>query len=103
MKDLDLEIVDYFEGDKKITGMLGGFIVRYKDGNLVRVGSGFEENLRKEIWKDLKGYEGMYLISNFGNVKGIGKRGRCSFKKKHLVRGNIFIRLNDGKKCHMVK
>ena len=59
--------------------------------------------MRTEIWKDLKGYEGMYLISNFGNVKGIGKRGRCSFKKKHLVRGNIFIRLNDGKKCHMVK
>ena len=59
--------------------------------------------MRTEIWKDLKGYKGMYLISNFGNVKGIGKRGRCSFKKKHLVRGNIFIRLNDGKKCHMVK
>ena len=59
--------------------------------------------MRTEIWKDLKGYEGMYLISNFGNVKGIGKRGRCSFKKKHLVRGNIFIRLNDGEKCHMVK
>ena len=60
-------------------------------------------NTRKEIWKDLKGYEGMYLISNFGNIKGIGKRGRCGFKKKHLVRGNIFVRLNDGKKNNMKK
>ena len=23
----------------------------------------------KEIWKDIKGYEGLYQISNFGNVK----------------------------------
>lgn len=59
--------------------------------------------MRTEIWKDLKGYEGMYLISNFGNVKGIGKRGRSDFKKRHLVRGNIFIRLNDGSKTHMTK
>ena len=65
MKDLDLEIVDYFEGDKKITRMLGGFIVRYKDGNLVRVGSGFEENLRKEIWKDPKSYIGKIITVQY--------------------------------------
>ena len=65
MKDLDLEIVDYFEGDKKLTGMLGGFIVRYKDGNLVRVGSGFEENLRKEIWKDPKSYIGKIITVQY--------------------------------------
>lgn len=59
--------------------------------------------MRTEIWKDLKGYEGMYLISNFGNVKGIGKRGRSGFMKRHLIRGNIFIRLNDGSKTHMTK
>lgn len=55
-------------------------------------------NTRKEIWKDLKGYEGMYLISNFGNIKGIGKRWHGDYMKRNLIRGNIFIKLNDGKK-----
>lgn len=59
--------------------------------------------MRTEIWKDLKGYEGMYLISNFGNVKGIGKRGRSDFKKRLLVRGNFFIGLNNGSKIHTIK
>lgn len=28
----------------------------------------------KEIWKDIKGYEGVYQISNLGNVKSIGRK-----------------------------
>jgi len=28
----------------------------------------------KEIWKDIKGYEGLYQISNFGNVKSVKKK-----------------------------
>lgn len=31
----------------------------------------------KEIWKDIKGYEGLYQVSNLGNVKGIRRRGSC--------------------------
>ena len=27
----------------------------------------------KEIWKDIKGYEGYYQVSNLGNVKGIDR------------------------------
>ena len=27
----------------------------------------------KEIWKDIKGYEGLYQVSNKGEVKRIGK------------------------------
>ena len=26
-----------------------------------------------EIWKDIKGYEGLYQVSNFGNVKELGE------------------------------
>lgn len=26
----------------------------------------------KEIWKDIQGYEGLYMISNYGNVKSLG-------------------------------
>lgn len=25
----------------------------------------------EEIWKDIKGYEGLYKISNYGNIKSI--------------------------------
>lgn len=27
--------------------------------------------MEKEIWKDIKGYEGLYQVSNLGNVKSI--------------------------------
>ena len=27
----------------------------------------------KEVWKDIKGYEGFYQISNFGNVRSLKK------------------------------
>jgi hypothetical protein len=27
----------------------------------------------KEIWKDIEGYEGMYQVSNLGNVKSVGR------------------------------
>jgi uncharacterized protein (UPF0248 family) len=30
--------------------------------------------MSKELWKDIKGYEGKYLISNFGRVKSIIKK-----------------------------
>lgn len=36
----------------------------------------------EEIWKDIKGYEGLYRISNFGNVLGV-KRGKLL---KHYVK-----------------
>lgn len=27
-----------------------------------------------EIWKDIKGYEGLYQISNLGNVKSLSRQ-----------------------------
>lgn len=27
----------------------------------------------KEIWKDIKGYEGLYQVSNLGNIKSLGR------------------------------
>lgn len=47
----------------------------------------------KEIWKDIKGYEGLYQISSFGNVKSldryiINKNGdKQFFPKKYLTQG----------------
>lgn len=33
-----------------------------------------------EIWKDIPGYEGLYQVSNYGNVKSLNYRGT---KGKH--------------------
>ena len=30
--------------------------------------------MSKELWKDITGYEGLYQISNFGNVKSLSDR-----------------------------
>ena len=35
----------------------------------------------KEIWKDIKGYEGMYKISNFGRIKSL----------ERMVKSNINV------------
>jgi DNA ligase-1 len=50
MNTLDLEVVDYEEGSGRLAGTLGAIHVRYKNGNIVKVGSGFSDELRKQIW-----------------------------------------------------
>ena len=50
MNTLDLEIVSFEEGSGRLAGTLGAILVRYKDGNLVKVGSGFSDELRALIW-----------------------------------------------------
>ena len=44
---LDLEVVDIEEGSGRLAGTLGAIHVRYKDGNIVKVGSGFSDDERK--------------------------------------------------------
>ena len=44
---LDLEVVDIEEGSGRLAGTLGAIHVRYKDGNIVKVGSGFSDEERK--------------------------------------------------------
>ena len=50
MSTLDLEIVGFEEGTGRLAGTLGAILVRYKDDNIVKVGSGFSDRLRLEIW-----------------------------------------------------
>jgi ATP-dependent DNA ligase len=54
VKDIDLPIVGWFEGEGKYTGMLGGFIVDHK-GIQVRVGAGFSDLDRDHIWNNYTG------------------------------------------------
>ena len=51
MNTLDLQIVDFEEGSGRLAGTLGAIHVRYKDGNIVKVGSGFSDRLRAELWR----------------------------------------------------
>ena len=43
-----------------------------------------------EIWKDIKGYEGLYQVSNLGNVKSLS---RYHHKKEQILKPNL---KNDG-------
>ena len=46
----------------------------------------------KEVWKDVKGYEGLYQVSSFGRVKRMTKKvynpgtygGECTYREKLL-------------------
>lgn len=51
MQTMDLEIVGFEEGTGRLAGTLGAILVRYKKGNIVKVGSGFSDELRKQIWQ----------------------------------------------------
>lgn len=48
----------------------------------------------EEIWKDIEGYEGLYQVSNLGNVKSLDKyvNGRNS---KRLVKGKLLSLFDD--------
>lgn len=35
-----------------------------------------------EIWRDISGYEGIYKVSNIGEVLSLRSRGRCFSKRK---------------------
>ena len=52
MNTLDLEVIGYEEGSGRLKGTLGALLVRYKNGNTVKVGSGFSDELRQAIWKN---------------------------------------------------
>ena len=49
-QSLDLEVIDVEEGSGRLAGTLGAIHVRYKDGNIVKVGSGFSDEERKLFW-----------------------------------------------------
>ena len=56
MNTLDLEIIGFEEGEGRLAGTLGAILVRYKDGNVVKVGSGFSDAIRSEIWSNQSKY-----------------------------------------------
>ena len=58
MQTMDLEIIGFEEGEGRLAGKLGAVLVRYKNGNVVKVGSGFSDDLRVTIWANQSDYLG---------------------------------------------
>lgn len=63
----------------------------------------------KEIWEDIKGYEGYYMVSSYGRVKSIGGRRGSSNKPKILKQGTdtsgykmVIFRVNKHSKTFKV-
>jgi len=48
-----------------------------------------EDIYEHEIWKDVKGYEGMYQVSNLGRVKSLDRYVNSGYGKQRLHRGKI--------------
>lgn len=63
--------------------------------------------MTKEIWKDIKGYEGKYQVSNLGRVKSLvdnkGKRRVLIMKKGHDHRGYEVVKLCGQPKSKLSK
>ena len=69
--------------------------------------------MQEEIWKDIKGYEGYYQISNYGKVKSLERytiilNGKRTEKEKFLYQGIrsgyyiVQLNKNNKRKSHQV-
>lgn len=60
-----------------------------------------------EIWKDVKGFEGLYQVSNLGRVRSLDRRKNNHFFRGRILRqpkdkdGYCLVTLNDGKRSKM--
>lgn len=59
----------------------------------------------KVIWKDIKGFEGLYQISNTGEVKSLGNKPRYPNRKDKILKAGknsnhyyVVVLYKDGKK-----
>lgn len=64
MKDVDLVVKGFEEGNNQNAGKLGAFVVDYK-GNDLRVGSGMSKELRKQVWDNKEDYLGMTIVVQY--------------------------------------
>ena len=52
----------------------------------------------KEIWKSIKGYEGLYEVSNFGKIKSLKKK--IILKQFKNTNGYFRVKLWKNKKAN---
>ncbi|UNA01954.1 DNA ligase [Vibrio phage PVA8] len=67
--DGDLEIIEVIEGDKKNKGKMGALLLRSACGKLItKVGSGFTDKDREEIWERRDEVIGMIVEINYNAI-----------------------------------
>ena len=49
----------------------------------------------KEIWKDIKDYEGLYQVSNLGKVKSLAKKHKINNNSFYLLKEKILKSMKD--------
>jgi DNA ligase-1 len=79
MDTLDLEVIGFEEGSGRLAGTLGAVLVRYKNNNVVKVGSGFSDSMRSEIWVNQSDWLGRiaeisYFEESFNASGGVSLR-----------------------------
>lgn len=67
MSTMDLRVIAFEEGDGAFEGMLGAVVVKYK-GNEVRVGSGWTQDMRAEVWNNQDKYLGKILECQYFEI-----------------------------------
>ena len=56
----------------------------------------------EEIWKDIKGYEGLYQVSNLGNVKSLPKIRNTGLLNAKSYKSKEKILKTGGKRYEIV-
>lgn len=73
----DLEVIETIEGTGTMVGTLGAIRVKFSSGETVKVGSGFTEKERAEIWEDTSKIIGKIVEVEY-NAKSTDKNGSKS-------------------------
>lgn len=61
----DAQIIGFEEGTGRLVGSLGALFVKLRDGRETKVGTGFTDELRKEIWRRRDFYKGQWIEIKF--------------------------------------
>lgn len=89
---MDLPIVEVLEGEGRLKGTLGAFVVKYKD-NTVNVGSGFDDKTRAEFWKDKDSLIGRVIEIKYKEISCDKKTGLESLQFP------IYVGMRELDKC----
>jgi len=77
--DADLKIEGFIEGTGKHEGKLGSVLVKY-EGVEVQIGSGFNDELREQIWADRDSFLGRVIECRYQEVTPDGSLRFPTFK-----------------------
>jgi len=58
--------------------------------------------MQKEIWKDIPEYEGIYQVSNLGNVKSLPRKNYSKYGVLRFLKGKVLANRPDGSGYFMV-